>query len=98
MSLGRYALGAACLVVVLASLALVAANVRRRWLEDWMGAPARLAEVVIGIATLVAILELLGTVGWFELASIVAACAWMAQIPSTTSQTLITLSTSCAAT
>jgi hypothetical protein len=75
MSLGRYALGAACLVVVLASLALAAVNVRRRWLADWTGAPARLAEVVIGIATLVAILEVLGTVGWFELAPIVAACA-----------------------
>ena len=74
MSLGRYALGAAWLVVVLASLALVAINVRRRWLADWTGAPARLAEIVIGLATLVAILELLGTVGWFELAPIVAAC------------------------
>ncbi|HET7051993.1 MAG TPA: hypothetical protein VFI54_27225 [Solirubrobacteraceae bacterium] len=75
MSLGRYALGAAALVVVLASLSLTAARVRRRWMSDWTGAPARLAEIVIGIATLVAILELLGTVGWFELAPIVAACA-----------------------
>ena len=75
MSVGRYALGAACLVVVLASLALAAVNVRRRWLEDWGGAPARLSEIVIALATLIAILELLGTVGWFELAPIVAACA-----------------------
>ncbi|MGZ4182433.1 MAG: hypothetical protein ACXVUL_17320 [Solirubrobacteraceae bacterium] len=75
MSLGRYALGAACILIVLASLTLAAVNGRRRWLADWTGAPARLAEIVIGIATLVAILELLGTVGWFELAPIVAACA-----------------------
>ena len=75
MSLGRYVLGAACILIVLASLALAAVNGRRRWLADWTGAPARLAEIVIGIATLVAILELLGTVGWFELAPIVAACA-----------------------
>jgi len=75
MSLGRFALGAACLLVVLASLALAAVNVRRHWLADWGGAPARLAEIVIALATLVAILELLGTVGWFELAPIVAACA-----------------------
>src|SRR6478752_10427346 len=75
MSLGRYALGAACLLVVLASLVLVAVNVRRHWLADWTGAPARLAEIVIALATLVAILELLGTVGWYELAPIVAACA-----------------------
>ncbi|MGZ4248217.1 MAG: hypothetical protein ACXVUE_07915 [Solirubrobacteraceae bacterium] len=75
MSAGRYALGAASLLVVLASLTLIAINVRRRWLADWTGAPARLAEIVVGIAALVAILELLGTVGWFELAPIVAACA-----------------------
>ena len=62
-------------MVVLASLALAGFNVRRRWLADWTGAPARLAEIVIGIAVLVAILELLGTVGWFELAPVVAACA-----------------------
>jgi hypothetical protein len=75
MSLGRYVLGAASLAVVLGSLTLVAINVRRRWLPDWIGAPARLAEIVIGLAALVAILEVLGTVGWFELAPIVAACA-----------------------
>src|SRR5947207_589450 len=75
MSPGRYALGAACLLVVLVSLALTATGVRRRWLADWSGAPARLAEIVIGIAVLVAILELLGMIGWFELAPIVAACA-----------------------
>jgi len=34
MSLGRYALGAACLLILLASLALAAVNVRRRWLAD----------------------------------------------------------------
>lgn len=75
MSLGRYALGAASLVVVLASLGLAASNVRRRWLADWTGSPARLAELVVGIALLVAILETLGTVGLFELAPIVALSA-----------------------
>jgi hypothetical protein len=75
VSAGRYALGAASLLVVLASLTLIAVNVRRRWLADWTGAPARLAEIVVGLAALVAILELLGTIGWFELAPIVAACA-----------------------
>jgi hypothetical protein len=75
MSAGRYALGAASLLVVLSSLTLIAINVRRRWLADWTSAPARLAEIVVGLAALVAILELLGTVGWFELAPIVATCA-----------------------
>jgi hypothetical protein len=75
MSLGRYVLGAGSLVVVLASLALAAVNVRRRWLPDWAGAPARLAEVVFGLALLIAILEALGTIGLFELAPIVITCA-----------------------
>ena len=35
---------------------------RRRWLGDWTGAPARLAEAVIGLALLIGILELLGAV------------------------------------
>ena len=66
-SFGRYVLGAAALVVVIGSLALAAVIMRRRWLGDWAGAPARLAEAVIGVALLVGILELLGAVGLFEL-------------------------------
>ena len=57
------------------SLAVAAVAVRRRWLGDWTGAPARLAEAVIGLALLVGILELLGAVGLFELGPIVIACA-----------------------
>ena len=74
-SVARYALGAAALVVVAGSLAVAAIAVRRRWLGDWTGAPARLAEAVVGLALLVGILELLGTVGLFELGPIVIACA-----------------------
>ena len=72
-SLGRYALGVVALLVVLGSLALAAVVIRRRWLADWAGAPARLAEVVIGLALLVGILELLGAVGLFELGPILVA-------------------------
>jgi hypothetical protein len=71
----RYALGAAALLVVVGGVALAAVGLRRRWLGDWTGAPARLAEVVIGLAVLIAILEVLGTVGLFELGPIVIACA-----------------------
>ncbi len=74
-SVARYALGAAALLVVAGSLAVAALAARRRWLGDWTGAPARLAEGVIGLALLVGILELLGTVGLFELGPIVIACA-----------------------
>ena len=73
-SFGRYVLGAAALVVVIGSLALAAVIMRRRWLGDWAGAPARLAEAVIGVALLVGILELLGAVGLFELGPVLGAC------------------------
>ena len=74
-SVARYALGAATLIVVIGGLAIAAVAVRRRTLPDWTGAPARLAEVVIGLALLIAILEVLGTLGLFELGPIVIACA-----------------------
>ncbi len=79
-SLGRYVLGTAALVVVLGSLALAAVGLRRRWLADWTGAPARLAEVVIGLALLIGILELLGTVGLFELGPVVIATGLAATV------------------
>lgn len=74
-SIARYVLGAVALLVVVGSLAAAAVAVRRRWLGDWTGAPARLAEAVIGLALLVGILEVLGAVGLFELGPIVIACA-----------------------
>jgi hypothetical protein len=74
VAIGRYLLGAAALVVICASLGLAAVAVRRRVLPDLAGAPARLAECVIGLALLVAVLEVLGTVGLFSFAPIVIAC------------------------
>jgi hypothetical protein len=73
-SIARYALGAATLIVVIGGIATAAVAVRRRTLPEWTGAPARLAEVVIGLALLIAMLEVLGTVGLFELGPIVIAC------------------------
>ncbi|HEY4826337.1 MAG TPA: hypothetical protein VIH85_06200 [Solirubrobacteraceae bacterium] len=72
-TVARYALGVAALAVICASLALVAVAIRRRALPDWTGAPARLAEAVIGLAALIAILELLGAVGLFRLGPVVVA-------------------------
>ena len=72
MSLGRYLLGVGALVCVLASLGIGAAAVRRYLLPDWRGAHAHLAEIVTGCALLVAIMELLGTVGLFRLGPMVA--------------------------
>jgi hypothetical protein len=75
LSAGRYLLGVVALAVVVASLAVVVVRVRRRWLPAWAGAPARLAEFVIGFAVLTAVLQVLGAVGLFRLGWILAACA-----------------------
>ncbi|HJS96002.1 MAG TPA: hypothetical protein VJ741_17200 [Solirubrobacteraceae bacterium] len=73
VAIGRYLLGAAALVVICAALGLAAVAIRRRVLADWAGAPARLAEFVIGLGLLIGILEVLGTVGLFAFAPIVIA-------------------------
>lgn len=78
VAIGRYLLGVAALVVIGASLALAAVAIRRRILADWTGAPARLAESVIGLALLIGVLELLGTVGLFAFAPIVVASILLA--------------------
>ena len=71
MSFGRYLIGVAALLCVLASLGVGAAALRRYLLPNWGGAHARLAEIVTGCALLVGIMEILGTVGLFRLVPIV---------------------------
>jgi hypothetical protein len=71
---GRYAVGFAALVIVLASIALGALSLRARLFPEWRGALARLAEFVLGFALLIGILEVLGAVGLFRLVPIVVAC------------------------
>jgi hypothetical protein len=85
MSPGRYALGSVSLILIAASLGLGAVTMRVRWLPDWTGALARLAEVVIALAALIAVLEALGSIGWFDLGPIAAtsvlvglSSAWLA--------------------
>ncbi|MEA2196784.1 MAG: hypothetical protein QOJ25_835 [Solirubrobacteraceae bacterium] len=74
MTAGRYAVGFAALVVVLASVAVGAVSLRARLLPGWRGALARLAEFVLGFALLIGIVEVLGAVGLFRLLPIVVAC------------------------
>jgi hypothetical protein len=66
VSASRYALGVALVIVVIAALAFGAWRVRARLLPDWTGAPARLAEVLLGIAALILVPELLGAIGQFR--------------------------------
>ena len=87
MTVGRYAVGLAALLLVCGSMAAAAHALRARLLGDWTGAPARLAEFVLGLALLIAILEALGAAGLFELGPIVVAClaagavAWSTRPP-----------------
>ncbi len=73
MSAARYALGILSLAITIGALAVTALRLRRRFLPAWGGAPARLSEIVLGLAVMTAILELLGTIGLFRLVPIVLA-------------------------
>jgi hypothetical protein len=56
----------ALLAVTLGSLAVAAYALRRLLLPAWSGAPARLAEAVLGIAVLVVVSEIIGSVDAFR--------------------------------
>lgn len=75
-----YLLGAVLCCIVLGSLGLFAWVVRRRLLPDWHGAPARLAEVVIGIGALVLLGEALGTAGDLRRWPLVGCCVALALV------------------
>jgi hypothetical protein len=65
LTAGDYLVGVVELVAVLGALAFGAYRVRGLLLPGWSGAPARLAEIVLGVAGLVWISEALGTFGGF---------------------------------
>jgi hypothetical protein len=66
LSASRYLLGVVELSALIGSAALGAAAVRSRLLPRWSGAPAWLATAVLGLALLIWVAELLGTVGLFK--------------------------------
>jgi hypothetical protein len=66
MSTSQYLLGAAELAVMAAALGLGAYHLRALLVPAWMGALARLAEVVIGISMLILVAELFGALGLFK--------------------------------
>ncbi len=73
MSFSEYLLGAAELALIAASLCLGACHVRALLVGSWTGAPARLAEAIIAITGLLVVSELVGVVGLFDPAVLVAA-------------------------
>ena len=66
MTSGRYVEGVVLCALVITSVAIAAFSIRRRLLSAWFGAPARLAELIIGISILVVVSEALGTIGLFR--------------------------------
>lgn len=77
-SVARYGLGVVCLLLMALAFVVTAQRLRRCWLPGLAGAAAGLAETVIGLALLVAEMELLGAVGWFRLAPLVLGAAVIA--------------------
>jgi hypothetical protein len=74
LSAGEYLLGLAELGAIAIALGLGAVRVRRRLLPAWSGAPARLVEVVLGLAALLWVCELVGAVGLYRESAVVVGC------------------------
>ena len=66
LTASAYILGVVELVALIGALAFGAYRVRALLLPAWTGAPARLAEIVLGAAALVWVSEALGTFGGFK--------------------------------
>ena len=73
LTAGAYLAGAAELALVVGALAFGAYRVRGLLLPGWSGAPARLAEIVLGVAGLIWVSEALGTFGGFTEGAVLAA-------------------------
>ena len=84
VAVARYVLGVTVLVAILVALTWAGVTVRRRYLADWRGALARLAEIVILLALLTGVLEVLGTLGLFSLVPILLASLAVALVVTRT--------------
>ncbi|HKH40242.1 MAG TPA: hypothetical protein VKA41_00140 [Solirubrobacterales bacterium] len=74
MSTSQYLLGAAELAVIATALGLGAYHLRALLAPAWMGALARLAEVVIAISMLVLVSQLCGVLGLFKEIPLLIGC------------------------
>lgn len=75
MTPATYIVGLALLAISIGPLAGGAIHVRRRLVSGWTGLPAVLADAVLTMVLLLAVLHLLGSVGLFQTAPVVVACA-----------------------
>src|SRR5215207_44567 len=71
MTFGDYLAGVIGLALVAGPLILAAVRLRARLLAGWEGAPARLAEAVVGASLLTILLQLLAAIGFLEPATLV---------------------------
>jgi hypothetical protein len=78
VDLGSYLLGAVQLALVAVPLGFSAYKLRRRLLPSWEGAPARLAEAIVGIALLIWLSEVLGLFGLFYAGALIVASVLLA--------------------
>src|SRR5437763_70668 len=75
MTLARHLLGVLLAGVALAPVCAGSWALRARLLPSWSGPPARLAEVIIGLAVVTGVAEALGVVGLFRLVPLVIGLA-----------------------
>src|SRR3954447_12870409 len=73
VTFGDYLFGVIGLAAVAVPMALAALRLRGRLLPGWRGAPARLAEAVLGVALFTILLQLLGAFGILVPAVLIAA-------------------------
>jgi hypothetical protein len=73
VDLGGYLLGVAQLALVVVPIGFSAYRLRGRLLPTWEGAPARLVESIVGVALVIGISEILGTVGLFYAGTLIGA-------------------------
>ena len=75
MDVATYLRGVGLLTLAVVPLGWAAARLRLRLLGDWSGAPAVLATAVLFVALLLAVEQVLGALGWFRTAPLVAGAA-----------------------
>jgi hypothetical protein len=72
MNIAHYLTGVVLLVLLVGASAATALAIRRTMLPTWSGSPAIVAEAVVGLAVMIIVAELLGSVGAFRRLPLVA--------------------------